>query len=120
MSIDINEDYFCCGIREITGISRLTTTPKTVVEEIYYDRFVNNEHYAFVIFTDIENMARGKAIAEFIRKVKLGTITSTLTRVNPNTSHPLKVGIWGINSKAFKAWGKRNLPQYNDELYNDD
>lgn len=40
----------CCGIREISGVQ--SATPEEVVKDIYADRFsMNNQKYAFVIFT---------------------------------------------------------------------
>ncbi len=51
------------------------------------------------IFSDSVVNGNGQAIADFIRKHKLGSLIATRPRKNPNSGNMIKIWIWRFNGK---------------------
>lgn len=93
----------CCGVREYHGINRCNN-PKTFLMQIGESLFVQQASYAYVIFTQTGYHINGIRLAFYIQRNGLGSVTSDGSRINPNTLNFLKVWVWGINRRAFRAW----------------
>lgn len=61
---------------------------------------------AFYIFTDKGYLSKGASLRNYIRWHKLGTVTETPSRKNPNSSNRLTVWIWAYDERAFTEWWK--------------
>lgn len=124
----INE---CCGIAELDGIR--AHNPKEVIRGVAISMIRELEGYEedkeymkrnyghvqgfdyseaeyqcpHVFFTDIKDCKYGKALASYIKKNKLGTVVSTVSRVNIRSGNQLRMWVWTLNKKALKEWYKK-------------
>lgn len=96
----------CCGVNVIDQIA--DQTPKSVIEQVCESKFNQEDDCAFYIFTDIQKMIWGTALASYIRKENLGIIRTSVSRVNPNSGNTLKIWIWHVNHTALKSWAKKH------------
>ena len=100
----------CCGVREYHGIR---CTPQKIVEEVFDELLVDDDKFAFVLFTDIRDTKRGLKLARFINQHNLGEVVSSRKKVNPNTDNPLKMWTWTPNQRSLKA----HIRKTNESLY---
>ena len=100
----------CCGVREYHGIRH---TPQKIVEEVFDELLVDDDKFAFVLFTDIRDTKRGLKLARFINQHNLGQVVSSRKKVNPNTANPLKMWTWTPNQRSLKA----HIRKTNKNLY---
>jgi len=106
--IDIN-GLDCCGIKEIVDIDNYTENPKQIILDICEDYYKEEHMCAFYIFSDIQKKKAGKNLKNFIQKNKLGLITLSPIRINPNSGNSLRVYLWTIDKKNLKQyWHKNN------------
>lgn len=75
------------------------------------------QEQAFMIFSDAVENGNGKALASYITKNKLGTITATRGRRNPNSNNIIKVWVWSINRKALNKHFGYKPSSYQDDYY---
>lgn len=109
------EDMMCCGINEISGVSR--DYPADIIEEVRDKMFPATENayntarkQGMSIFSDIERNKtnreeNGWKFAAYLTKKKLGKVTKIATFKNPNTNNKVTVWqvVWDLNKlKAFE------------------
>lgn len=62
----------------------------------------------FLIFTNATTFTSGRALARAIRRLKLGTVTEVDAGPNPATSNPIRVWIWAVDHRAYRAYRRTN------------
>ncbi|MFA5695834.1 MAG: hypothetical protein WC917_00010 [Bacilli bacterium] len=98
----------CCGIEELVDIADYETEPKTIIVDICTNYFENENQCAFYMFSDIQRKRSGKNLCKFIKKHKLGLITQSPSRVNPNSGNSLTIWIWTINKRNLRSFYSKN------------
>jgi hypothetical protein len=91
-----------CGIIELHHLGN-------EIEDLIYHAELDAEitQVAFVNFSDWTRKRNGEAVAKYIKKHKLGTVTSTIAKRNPSSKHMIKQWTWAVDHKAFKSWLKK-------------
>mgnify|MGYP001558905767 FL=1 len=89
----------CCGLKEIDGLKE---TPNETVFYVCVDFFDNDIKGAFIIFTDVLRSRRGLRLQNYIQAKKLGKITESSYKRNPNSGNRLKVWVWEVNEKKLQ------------------
>ena len=125
--IEINQEMDCCGVRELNNLSG-GNSPKEVVQQLcnggeyLYDQSILRENprarqergrYAFIIFSQAgppRTTHYGTDLAKFITKNRLGTVTESPYKINPNTGNKLRVWIWALDPVGITKWWKKNKP----------
>ena len=100
--IDINKTT-CCGLDEIFDLEEETKPMLLNISERFLD-----EKTAFYVFSDVSYSSSGKNLAKMIKKLKLGTITTTKYKTNPNSGNKLKIYVWSVDSKKLRDWHYKN------------
>ena len=110
----------CCGLREIHGISQHRDP------EVAFKRLINDNkesdwcwddtrksppnwpsNWRFAVFTQAGARSRyGNKFAAYIKANNLGEVIETATKVNPNSSNPLKTFVWTLNHQRVVEHAK--------------
>jgi hypothetical protein len=106
----------CCGIKELIDIDDYRTEPEQIIEDVCEEYYIHEHRCAFYIFSDIQDKVAGKNLRKYILKNKLGTITMSPIRVNPNSDNSLRVYIWTISRANLRKYWYKNCRK-DDELY---
>lgn len=104
----------CCGLREIENLSDYNHTKEAM--QAFCKKFLNtdlyggytSDKYAFVLFTGVIEERYGQRFARFITATKLGKVTGSRARINPNSENVIKVWIWELNKQALIRWHKKH------------
>lgn len=117
----------CCGVAEIQYLAD-ETTPTSALREIASEFFTGSQgagvgEWAHLIFTEVSNHAGkkqtyGADLAALIRKERLGTVTVSRAKINPNHRNPahwIKVYTWAVDAKRFYKWVQANCPGFMNE-----
>ena len=97
----------CCGIDEIADIAD-HDNPKEALKEVCHEIYYNDKTCAFMMFSDIGKKESGKALHKYITKNKLGTVTKSVSRINPNSDNSLAIWIWAMHRGNLKKWWNKN------------
>lgn len=90
----------CCGVREFSGLQK---DPVEVVN--YFCKYLfEGGQCAFILYTDPVEFENGEALTDFIREFKLGDVTETPVRHNPNSDRDLKAYLFAPDLKTLKTW----------------
>jgi hypothetical protein len=113
MDFDLNETS-CCGMKELSGIQDFTPD-YGFFQEIAEGLRGNTGRTAHIIFTDARLPAwkkptKGDELAAFIRKKRMGRVTASPWRKNPNSLNEVCVFVWTFNDKMTKL-----VEQFNKE-----
>ena|SRR5882672_10525757 len=106
---EIEQMASCCGIWELNG---LVQVPDENLYDLWNYSEEEEDHRNIVVFTDNSEGARkggyGPGLFRHIRSKKLGPITFSGYRGNPNHNNETRVGIWVWfpNWKKFRAYIK--------------
>jgi hypothetical protein len=115
----------CCAIREIDGLSNSYYTNNMELafkdfcnefydyqscwseedDEDYFD--AENGTGAFVVFSQVEPNQYGTNFAEYIRKNKLGRVSKSRKKLNPNSYNYVTMFVWEINRKKTFTFYKK-------------
>ena len=99
----------CCGVKEIIGLSNVSTAEyKEVIKRLALSIFHEDHGCAFYLFSQATNsddpktsttnkVKYGEKFREFIESEKLGTVIETATEINPNSFNNLKVWLWTVD-----------------------
>ncbi len=102
----------CCGVHYIDGVDR---GYKRVLSELYFEMFCEEEderlEQAFFIFTDALRNGNGRKFAKQIDSLKLGKVTASRSRLNPNSGNMIRIWTWSPDVLAIKEWGEKNAEQ---------
>lgn len=97
----------CCGVREMSPIGG--KTPEQVMWEVQWDFENSGRNCSFMFFTCSDNRGKdekkksyGTVLKEFIEKEKLGTVTETTVKLNPNSGNLLQMFMYEPNKSALK------------------
>lgn len=98
----------CCGVKDYNGLCGFT--PKQVLQRISRSWFERRKEGrgAFLMFTDVNGVKKGLAVKKYIEDSKLGTVTKSPSRKNPNSRNKITVFLWAINKQKFYKWAKDN------------
>lgn len=97
----------CCGIQEFANLRRHTAnlgTPGAVykIADMYALMRMNGR---FLIFSQVVGQGEyGDLLKAFIETTRLGVVTQSNDRVNPNSSNTLRVFLWEVDRDALKEW----------------
>lgn len=117
----------CCGIKELSGISRYTTPEDAFFQScatlIPYQGIPTIPSCRFLIFSQANRSVEtnydtntsttlepptegyGYRMAQFIRDNNLGTVYDSIeVAQNPNSNNHLKMWVWEMDSDACRKW----------------
>lgn len=108
----------CCGLREISGLSE-HRTPAIAMQAFcrfslgldynYNGRLGRTLEFSHAVFTAATGKNDyGEKFAAFILRNKLGTVTPSQRRNNPNSGNPLKVWVWTLHQTNVKKWAQKH------------
>lgn len=95
-------DMYCCGTKEISGLT-YEGTPEQALRQL------PRVSPACYVFTGASYYATSpapyaKRFKDYILKHRLGVVTESAPRRNPNSGRFVTLYVWSVNSKAFSAW----------------
>lgn len=109
-----------CGVLQVFGVE--SQRPETVINAVYDEHIMITYEYAdwgggysekdlpaFFVFSDIHEptlVTGGQALADYIKKHKLGPVSQSTIRRNTNSGNRIRVWTWGPNATAIRAWHK--------------
>ena len=103
----------CCGLYELHNVAyanplleiskdaylqQLYKPPEFFVQQIQ-DAFYRRNKKPLVVFTDNTRNQGGHALAKYIERNKLGIITRTHQRLNPNSKNDIHGWLWSVDFK---------------------
>ena len=105
----VETSEMCCGVHQIMDLGH-SKTPEIAL------RYIKGQlRLPFVVFSGVTKRIHpdhsssrmdnyGQAFASFLKKKKLGRVTSSLSRVNPNSNNTIKVWVWEPDYKALRSF----------------
>lgn len=104
MSMDVRDEFNCCGIREIAYLADHRSPAEAV--ETFKDR-TREKNFRYVVFSQAFKSARyGMKFAAYIKEQGLGEVSETSWNINPNSKNQLKVWVWAVDWKKLEGWGQ--------------
>lgn len=98
------------GIAEVAG---LYSSGKDSYQAIAHDIVSLKTKCDLVFFTDAVGNRRGASLYNYIRRHKLGTVTQSKPRMNPNSSNRVRVWCFKPDMGLMREmWKKNGLPRY--------
>lgn len=110
----------CCGLRELHGIQHLLDgtfdnnyqralpTPEAIIAFVKEKMFVGSRDAAFITFaaatSNNGSISQGKKLAAFIKKEKLGELSTMEPALNPSSRNNLVVWLWRVDRTAMKKF----------------
>ena len=96
--MNLSSSSVSCGVQQLSDLSRnQEDNIRYASQDVNYNGFSG----AFLIFSDHAHaLSNGSRLAAFIKKKKLGTVTATRSKVNPNSGNAIKVWVWAVDKKA--------------------
>ena len=111
-------DTTCCGLKEMEG---LDYAPKDLIQQLADETFNDGLDYAFILFTDAVEEGNGIALAKYLRaRPKLGALTTTRPRINPNSDRMIQCWIWSVNRRELKKFFIANGGEIGSDVGGDD
>ncbi len=102
----------CCGVKELIHIQGLEH--EELMNRIHGD--MNDTKFAFLTFTSNDGeVGYGTALKDYIEKNKLGVVTMSGCRENPNTRHSVRHFTWEFDHAAFDSHYKGVIKKHVDE-----
>ena len=101
----------CCGLREITALSR-HESPENAIKSLIDPRrgaFASLADRPFVIFTEAVSATYpggrryGLQLARYIKEKKLGTVMKSGFKINPGSGNKLRMFVWTPDYTALRA-----------------
>lgn len=100
----------CCGIRELDGVQG--SNAGEIVLNAAQQWCEDDMDAAFIFFSVIDMYAStGKALQEYIKKQKLGSVTRMRPTHNPNSGNMLTMYVWRVNKTNLRRYWR----QHSDE-----
>ena len=93
----------CCGLREISGLGGAGTS-RNALYEVAKIMYTNSKKGAFVVFSAPSQHKYGDNLRNLITKTRVGTVSKSRARKNPNSLNTLNVYMWSVNDKVLKRW----------------
>jgi len=122
------KDMYCCGLKELTGISYLRGTAEQRLNAMLSQASFTGR-FCEVIFTwagsrrPTTNRTYGRMLANIIRDKNLGTVTAINPVRNPNSGNYVETFIWTLDRPAIADYMTRNNitqdPRYRSGFWND-
>ena len=109
--------FGCCGIAELANIYD-DESPELSILGVD-----GPDDQGIIIFSDTNETRYkyGLALARYIRKHNLGSVTGKTPTINPNTSNKVKVWMWSTNRTNLKRHQKvlrKKFPPKVEEWWN--
>lgn len=92
--MELIESEISCGVAELSNLWNPTIAD-------VMDLPVEGLRPAFIVFSDVAG-SNGDKLAKLIKKHKLGTLTVTRPKTNPNSGNKIKVWAWSVDQSKFK------------------
>jgi hypothetical protein len=110
----------CCGVNEITSLGDFRNS-KDALQEVCRDMYWYEGNCAFITFTQAGSGTRyGNNLKRYIESNKLGDVTVSPSKVNPNTGNRVRMFVWAINRPALDRWAYKNGVDRENSEDNDD
>lgn len=103
----IDGSEISCGVDQLSNLTTPEEAVRAVALDDNWDRR-DDARAAFVLFSDTARRGKGRRLAAYIKKNKLGTITATAQKINRNSGNKIQVWVWSIDYKALDRWEKNN------------
>lgn len=107
----ISNSAISCGVKQLHRLFSTFPHPQDS-RSILIDAFRQNRfspYYCMIVFSDtIRKPSRGTRLAKYIKDNKLGTVTASPVRTNPNSRNRIRTWIWCVDRKALKKWIVKN------------
>ena len=112
----IDECSISCGVRQLYNFDSHGTPTDFLLDSLeqsddfYYSGVNSLVNYRFFIFSDkISKEYEGSGLtgtqfAKFVTKNKLGTLSMSAVRRNPNSGSNIRVWVWDIDRPALYKW----------------
>lgn len=120
--IEVNNNYKCCGYREIHGLGFYRSPQKALLDLLkgqmggcqnIADLGVRVARFRYVMFAQAASHKMEKSYGDrfkaFLLHNKLGTVIETDWNINPNSYNQLKIFIWTIDWTTTRAWAEKHL-----------
>lgn len=91
----------CCGMYELFN---LYLEPKYSVEITRLAMFARWNKKPLVVFSDSTKAGNGEALKKFIHSRKLGVVTSSKAKFNPNSLNNVRAYIWHVDYAALEKF----------------
>ncbi len=119
------ERVSCCGLREAEDVG-VHETPEEALQDLCanastadpYGRSEANQlfqpslgGFSHIVFTGAAATSRrtyADKLAAYIRRHKLGAVTTARKARNPNSGNILGVYVWTVNRRVLAAWYKKH------------
>jgi hypothetical protein len=113
MALEFFDSCVSCGIMEC---SELHSNPEESAYDIACELYLETDewgegnlitggpHSAMLLFSDAVKFGRGVALADFLRARRLGLVTASPVRENPNTGNEIQAWIFCPNHEKFRRW----------------
>jgi hypothetical protein len=132
----------CCGVDVYEGINDPRMTGAEVLRQIavnwLVDSYEEELRRTAVVFTEARRNRRRKplvlpgsirplrplppmptcwrAVRSLIKKNKMGTVTTSPWRVNPNSANEVRVHVWTVNWPQYRRYMMDTCEDYNAEI----
>ncbi len=103
---EITHSNGCCGLNEITGVSH--STPRDTMLEAARVHYEESDAVAIYLFTGKDKVDNCEEFAQFIKDHKLGSVTKTRAKKNPNSGNKIRGWLWAVNEPEFRVWARKN------------
>lgn len=113
------EDTSCCGVKEIVDICDEKLNNESLLRDITDLRYEDGDkgNCCYYFFTDINLCEYGNSLKKYITDNKLGTVTRSGAKKNPNSGNSIKVYLWTVNNGALYLWHKKHGGDKWTEVY---
>lgn len=107
----------CCGIDEIANIKYNRNNNEEILFNLCKNRYSEDDggDCAFYFFSDTDEEIEhdksfefGLSLKKYIRDNKLGIVTQSTKRINPNTDHTLIMWVWAVNNDKLFEWFEKH------------
>lgn len=102
---DINYDFNCCGIAELSGITGFA--PESILKDAVERWFEDDTPRGFLIFSTAGTTKSGQNLAAYIRAHHLGHCREMPPTKNPNSGHDLRLWCWRVANKRLYAYAQK-------------
>lgn len=94
----------CCGADELYHIEAVSDDVRVPVARAY-----GLCSSALIVFTDAVRNRNGSRLARYIRRQKLGKVTSSSVAYNDNSGNDIQAWVWAVDYGALGRWAKVNM-----------
>lgn len=99
----VSESQISCGVDEIFELPLGSDIKDFLRDILDWYGCVEQKPSPFLIFSDVVG-CRGDLLYKRINEEKLGSVTKSVSAVNPNSENRIVVYVWKVNWRNFKRY----------------